>query len=228
MRNKAAFLKRAAPFNAASPNTLKELAAAAEPKRVARRAPLWGWGDRAAAALVRSGIVRESMGWGERPLTLGFFGRGDLVGGEVAFGLPSGGAAEAYEDCTVIELPGDALRAAVESDSALAAAMARLESERRVALQERLAMVAHRTAPQRLASIFLDLGGRFGVKDSRGTIVNIRLTHREMAGLIGATRETVSFAVTDLRRQGFIETDGKRVVLLDRRALTRMAAGQGP
>ncbi|MCA9299295.1 MAG: winged helix-turn-helix domain-containing protein [Phycisphaerales bacterium] len=56
-------------------------------------------------------------------------------------------------------------------------------------------------------------------------MVNLRLTHKEMAAWIGATRETVSFAVTDLRREGLIETEGKRVVLLDRPALTRLAGG---
>ena len=46
-------------------------------------------------------------------------------------------------------------------------------------------------------------------------IVNLKLTHKEIASLIGATRETVSFAILDLRKDGLILTEGKRVILLD-------------
>jgi CRP-like cAMP-binding protein len=51
----------------------------------------------------------------------------------------------------------------------------------------------------------------------------LKLTHKELAGLIGATRETVSFAIVDLRRRGLVVTEGKRVVLLDAAALRQLA-----
>ena len=50
-------------------------------------------------------------------------------------------------------------------------------------------------------------------------ILNLKLTHREMASIIGASRETVSFAILDLRKRGTIQADGKRVVLVDMDAI---------
>ena len=61
----------------------------------------------------------------------------------------------------------------------------------------------------------------FGVRDARGTI-NLKLTHREMAYLIGATRETVSFAILDLRKSKLLLTEGRRVILLDLAALKHL------
>jgi len=225
MRNKASFIRKAPAFSGASPASVKQLAEIAEIKRVSRRAPLWAVGDRRRGVLlIRSGIVRESFALGTHPVTLGFFGRNEVVGGEVALGYPPGGAAEAYEDCVALQFPARALRAILDEDPGLGLGLAKVEIEKRLELQQRLAMIAHRTAAQRLASCFLQLALRFGVRDSRGTIVNLRLTHREMAGLIGATRETVSFSITDLRQKKLIETEGKRVVLLDPSGLTRMAS----
>ena len=51
-----------------------------------------------------------------------------------------------------------------------------------------------------LASLLLELTEDFGVRDSRGVIINLKLTHKEMAALIGATRETVSFAILEDRK----------------------------
>jgi CRP/FNR family transcriptional regulator len=69
------------------------------------------------------------------------------------------------------------------------------------------------------------LAPEFGVRDSRGVIVNLKLTHREMASLIGATRETVSFAILDMRRDGLIQTESKRVIIADEEALAKVARG---
>jgi CRP/FNR family transcriptional regulator len=71
--------------------------------------------------------------------------------------------------------------------------------------------------------LFLDLADRFGVRDSRGVIVDVRLTHREMASLIGATRETVSVAIVELRNAGHIATEARRVIVVDERALREIA-----
>jgi CRP/FNR family transcriptional regulator len=72
--------------------------------------------------------------------------------------------------------------------------------------------------------MLIELSDTFGVRDGRGTIVNLKLTHKEMAGLIGSTRETVSFAILDLRKSGLLATEGKRVILLDEPALRELMA----
>ncbi|CAK0772272.1 CRP/FNR family transcriptional regulator, cyclic AMP receptor protein [Gammaproteobacteria bacterium] len=43
-----------------------------------------------------------------------------------------------------------------------------------------------------------------------------RLTHQEIASMVGASREMVSRILKDLKQGGYIETDGKRIVIKDR------------
>ena len=41
--------------------------------------------------------------------------------------------------------------------------------------------------------------------------------------LIGSTRETVSLTLSQFKRKGFIETEGRKVILADREGLRSMA-----
>jgi CRP/FNR family transcriptional regulator len=223
MRNKSSVIRKCPPFVGASAASIRRLSDHAEVRKVARRAPLWSNAERASyIAVVRSGVLRESLQLGEQAMTLRFCGRGDVVNLEAGFAIGPDAQVDAYEDSVVLQIPTAIFQGVVEQDASIARASAKLEAERRQQVQTRLAMVAYRTAVQRLASCLLHLGARFGVRDSRGTIVNLRVTHKELAAYIGATRETVSFAVTDLRRDGLIQTEGKRVILLDSAALKRL------
>jgi CRP/FNR family transcriptional regulator len=71
----------------------------------------------------------------------------------------------------------------------------------------------------------LELSDTFGVRDSRGVILNLRLTHRDLASLVGINRETASFAILELRAEGLVQSEGKRLVLLDPEALAARASG---
>jgi CRP/FNR family transcriptional regulator len=84
-------------------------------------------------------------------------------------------------------------------------------------------LICLHSARARLAGLLLDLADRFGVRDSEGVIVDLRLTHRELAALIGATRETVSVAIVELRDAGLVRTDARRAVLLNVDALREIA-----
>ena len=97
-----------------------------------------------------------------------------------------------------------------------------LNPKKRRLVENRIGSLLFKTAHSRLANLFLDLAEDFGVRDSRGVIVNIKLTHKEMASLIGATRETVSFAILDLRKSGLILTESKRVIILDEDGLKEL------
>jgi len=60
---------------------------------------------------------------------------------------------------------------------------------------------------------------RFGPKDTIG----MRLTHQDLANMIASTREAVSKVMSELRRDGVIET--RRIAILDREAHSEYASG---
>jgi hypothetical protein len=59
--------------------------------------------------------------------------------------------------------------------------------------------------------------------------VGLKITHQEMANLIGSTRETVSLTLSQFKRKGLIQTGGgRRVILsdLERAARPRVATNR--
>ena len=225
-RNKAWYFRNNPVISALPEAEIDWLEGRVEVISLRRKQPLWQVGEDADRVyFVRSGIVKVSRVTEEgRELTLGFFTKDDLIGeGAVFTPGPREEAAEAYDDTTLYALTRDDFVALIRRNADLGLRLARLVAKRNERLERRVGDLLFKTAHARLASLFMDLTDDFGVRDSRGVIVNLKLTHREMASLIGATRETVSFAILDLRKDGLIQTESKRVIILDEQALQDLA-----
>jgi CRP/FNR family cyclic AMP-dependent transcriptional regulator len=75
----------------------------------------------------------------------------------------------------------------------------------------------------KLAELLLRLSLEYGVDEERGTLLAVKITHQEMANLIGSTRETVSLTLSQFKRRGLIASDGRKVILADRDGLKALA-----
>ncbi len=178
--------------------------------------------------LLKSGLVKVSKVTEEgKELTLMFLSQGDIFGELAAVdSLPRNTMVEAYEDTTVCMINRDDFLDFIVKRPLVTMQFTRLIGERRRKLENKIEHLLFKGAHARLAGLFLELSTDFGVRDSRGTIINLKLTHREMANFIGSTRETVSFALLDMKRDLLIETDGKRVVILDPARLEGLHEGR--
>jgi hypothetical protein len=68
------------------------------------------------------------------------------------------------------------------------------------------------------------LAQQFGVQENGAMRVNHDLTLKEIAQLIGATRESVIKVLTDFTAGGWITLDGKSVLIIGSERLVRRAA----
>jgi CRP-like cAMP-binding protein len=204
---------------------LDRLTTHSEVIRVPRKSAVWTPASKPKRVYwMRSGVVKVvGQLHGKREITLRFHMKGDVFGEASLFERGARATrAEAQADAVVIATPAAEVRALARRNGAFALRLAAILSGRASRLEARLGGVTILSAPARLAALFLELAEDFGVRDSRGVIVNLRLTHKEMASLIGVTRETVSFCVLDMRKKGLIQTEGKRVVLLNVKQLAKM------
>ncbi|OGE39001.1 hypothetical protein A3F00_01815 [Candidatus Daviesbacteria bacterium RIFCSPHIGHO2_12_FULL_37_11] len=69
------------------------------------------------------------------------------------------------------------------------------------------------TAAQKLASIIIILGDRFGEKKETGVYIKSPLTHKDLASLIGITRETTSLILSDFVKKNYIIFSSKHMVI---------------
>jgi CRP-like cAMP-binding protein len=204
-------------------DVVARVVSATEVRTLPRRATVWLAGDECdGLVLVRSGVLRETAGREGHEVLLRLPGRGEVVG-EVA--LLAGGAHHtglaAHEDAVVWWIP----RAALDPlDLALARRLAATAAARCRRAEQRLAVIAYRTVEERLAVTVSELAAELGVRDSRGVIVNLRLTRRDLAALAGTTRESTSLVVSQWQRAGLVEAEPHRLVVLDPERLRRLAA----
>ncbi len=153
---------------------------------------------------------------------LGFVFPGELFG-ELALLEPNGRgeAVEAIERSRVLSIPAHAVRELMRRRPQLALSIARLIGNRRLRLENRLKNLLYRSNRERLVYVLLDLASEHGEPAGSGIRLSLRLSHQELASIIGATRETVSVLMGELRRQGLIDSGRRRIILLQPERLAR-------
>lgn len=77
-----------------------------------------------------------------------------------------------------------------------------------------LKIAAFSDAEQRVRAVLKNLGTRFGVEDSRGVILNLKLTHKDIAYIASVSRETTTRLLNNLERRDEIQSLGGKYILL--------------
>jgi CRP/FNR family transcriptional regulator len=167
---------------------------------------------------VRIGRLLDSGG----ELTLDIAGAGEIVGEEAIFGeTRRARLAQALAPVVAVPLPVPALLTAMARSPELSHAVSRVVWERGQRLETRAVESAFADCRRRLCRTLLDVADRYGVDEPGGRRIAVRLTHEELARLIGAARETVTPLLVALRREGAIEYDRTRILIRDRWQLER-------
>ena len=78
---------------------------------------------------------------------------------------------------------------------------------------ELIQMLNSNNAPQRVKTLLMMLAKRYGRNAREETILNIRLTHQNIANMTGLTRETVTRVIDVWQRNGDISTKNKLIQL---------------
>jgi CRP/FNR family transcriptional regulator, cyclic AMP receptor protein len=66
---------------------------------------------------------------------------------------------------------------------------------------------------QKLAMALLEIAQKFGIQDSRGTVLSLPLTHNGLADLVGSSRPKVSEYMKEFEQQQLILRDGRRLIV---------------
>lgn len=97
-----------------------------------------------------------------------------------------------------------------------------LPQQLRARLQQMEAWAAMQARPhldQRILGLLSLLAEQFGIQRPDGMVIDLRITHQQLASAVGATRTTVTRILRDLKRSRQLATDGsgssERFLLLD-------------
>ena len=195
-------------------------------RRYRRGDVLFHQGDDAGAVLVLlAGHVKAAMLNDGREVILAFPGPGELLGELSAVdGEPRSGTVRAIDDVEALVIPGSAFRAYLERKPRIALVLLRSVIARlRTADRQRVDYVVNDVVV-RVAGRLVELCDRFGSEDGTGIEIGLSITQDELAAWAGASREAVAKAMALLRTLGWVQTERRRILVLDIDALRRYAA----
>jgi CRP-like cAMP-binding protein len=89
----------------------------------------------------------------------------------------------------------------------------RLIGQRLEHAERRLADFALNAIPARLDRLLADFSMRYGVSEADGVLIDIPLPHREIASIVGSTRESVTVRLNAMRREGTIAFVKRRILI---------------
>jgi CRP/FNR family transcriptional regulator len=142
-----------------------------------------------------------------------FFGEMSLLDGKTAPATVS-----AMEDAKIISLSGtDFHKYLLHNEKVLLQIIDVLCARLRQVWQTQ--SMSSSAADARIRMGIYQLAKKHGIRDAQGTIIDLKITHQELAEMVGTSRETVTRVLALLRKRGIIEINQRRITLLDPDAL---------
>ena len=220
------FLKETSLFKGLYNENLEEVEQVARLEFAERRHPIYRPEDLSNTIyIVRSGRVKISKVTEDgKEIILGLLKAGDIFG-EMAI-IQSGPRetfAEALEATTYYSIKLEDLYRIIRRKPTVSLRLARIIGKRRLEAEKTMESLLHKGVRRRLATQLLKLAKDYGVNDARGKLLRIKITHQDLANLIGSSRETVSLILGDLRREGVIRIDQRKIIITDEMGLEKIA-----
>ncbi len=216
------YLKKIPLLSELGPDAVARLAERVDMREVRRREVVYLPGDPGKSLFfVNGGRVKVSKVTRDgKALTLSYCGPSEVFGETcLVDGGPRSEMAEAVENALLTEIDRADFERLLATSATLGAQMTKLMVTRRRELENKVEALVFRDVTSKLAELLVKLAGEYGVDDARGTMVALKITHQELANLIGSTRETVSLTLSQFKRKRFITTEGRKVIISDHEAL---------
>lgn len=165
--------------------------------------------------LLTSGRIRLYHVTAEgKETVLAFIEPGEIFGELSLFGQSQREEfAEAMEKSTVVRIPGDEMQQLMSDRPEIILQVSRLMGLRRQRIERRLKALLFRSNRDRLVYLLLELAERYGQPSPEGVKIGIRLSHQDMASMIGSTRETVTVLLGELQYARSLIVKRRQIIL---------------
>ncbi len=218
------YIKNCSLFDRLSAEQLSELERHARMRTFPKRSAVYLPGEVADSVfLLAQGRVRLCSATPEgKQALLALIEPGELFG-ELALVDPSWREerAEAVLDSTVILLPGDDLQRLMEQSPSMSLGVTKLIGLRRQRIERRLKSLLFRSNRDRLIHLLIELAEQYGRPDPEGVCLGVKLSHQDLANIIGSTRETVTLVLGELQLEGLVRVGRQKIVIRQLEAMVR-------
>lgn len=200
-----------------SPEQVERLTREAHTVRVSRPETIFAEGETSNRVYIMvSGVAKLSIENRNERVLVGLVGPGEIFG--VSSLLPRTTRpfrCDAFTDCTVaIVKPETFVEASLGVPLETLSRFLDVTVARWWMMLIRYANFVGVGLRERLAAALLELGSKFGVQDARGVLLTLKLTHEDLADLVGASRQRTTVQLKEFEREMALIRDGRRMIIV--------------
>jgi CRP/FNR family transcriptional regulator, dissimilatory nitrate respiration regulator len=217
-------IAKASLFNGLPADQLEGLAQICLDQKFAKGQPLFSEGGSAKGfyLIVAGKIKIYKLSLEGKEQILHIFGPGEICGEVPVFAGGNYPAnADAIEPAKALFFPRSAFVELIRREPAIALNMLGILSQRLRRFTHLVEDLSLKEVPGRLAAYLIFLGERSGGTE----MLELDITKGQLASLLGTIPETLSRILAKMAQQEIIAVDGRKITLVDRKALEQLASG---
>ncbi len=171
--------------------------------------------------IIKNGVLRvyclNEEGW---EITHGVYKRGDVLGEDMIVNSENYPYfIEALTDATYLAISKINIWNQIRIKSVLLLCFFKLMQARRREAEKKIMSFSSSSVAVRLAKELISLSDKFGINTQEGIMIDLKITHRVMASLIGSSRETVSLSLSEMKDQGIIQLNDRKITICNLKKL---------
>jgi len=176
---------------------------------------------------IKSGVVKLAyLDESGRKLTLTILGEGEIFGEMVLIGRRKRELmAQVLQEALIYEVERARFLELLRRSPELAFEVMELFGRRTQEIERKLEDLVFKDIPTRLSRQILKLIEEHGVKTGEGIQIDFKITHKELADLIGSARENTTSALNRLAKEGILDKKRYRIIVKDEARLKEKSGG---
>lgn len=149
-----------------------------------------------------------------KAFTHAILGPGELFGEQAIMGdKVQAHVAEATEDALVCSISVKEFERFMEQNPQLNLNVTKLVGFRLKKVRSRMEALWFKKAPDRVKQVLKDLAEEHGRPVGDEVVIELKLTHQDLANLSATTRQTVTTIMNQLEKEGLLDYDRKRILI---------------
>lgn len=197
----------------------EQMASMMTPRNIKKKGLVYSEGDRADTLyILKEGRIKITrLAEDGREMTMDIIEPGDIFGELALAGETERETnAEALEDSFICTISRQNFEAFLGMRPNLTLTITKWIGVRLRRIENRFENLIFQDVRTRLYSLLKDLAQKYGKEVQGGCKITIKLSHQELANLIGSSRETVTLEVNNLKKKGLIFMEGRNYILPDK------------
>jgi CRP/FNR family transcriptional regulator len=149
---------------------------------------------------------------------------GDFLGYHALLGEESySNSATIIKDAKICFIPKEAFLGSMMKNPDFFRRITKQLSHELGIMEDKLTDASQKSIRERLAVLLLQLANTYGVDGGGHQQIDLILTREEIAGMVGTATESVIRLLSEFKKDGLIELDGKKISIKNKKGLVRLS-----